>query len=348
MFKIWPLIKSPHHRVFLTLTATGRLHHELPNGSCLCANAGAVVWGKRGQLKCLTEAFHRVLKYVYLKGTVNKRMDNCIHTLLKYSRDKAFDRLAKLEKGKTSSRIKAIMDRHHSSQSLLLSCNVTKTSDTSWLVDSQTNTGSTYTVTLENEQCPFQCHISCSVCRVCIHMYSCTCADALVHGTICKHIHLTVQSMGPSKFARDDATKSSQITTILATVQQTETTTDPLLRQVRNKLSVLSACVNQYADRDTLLAINKHLSTCLSVVQLHKSNQPANKKLTQQRPFVSTKRKRGPARIRLAKPTPAEKESVKKLLSSPNPLLLTQTTIGKDTYVHTYTSVNMFILSQRN
>ena len=46
------------------------------------------------------EAFHRVLKYVYLKGTVNKRMDNCIHTLLKYSRDKAFDRLAKLEKGK--------------------------------------------------------------------------------------------------------------------------------------------------------------------------------------------------------------------------------------------------------
>ena len=52
------------------------------------------------------EAFHRVLKYVYLKGTVNKRMDHCIHVLLKYSRDKAFERLAKLEKGKTTSRIK--------------------------------------------------------------------------------------------------------------------------------------------------------------------------------------------------------------------------------------------------
>ena len=85
----------------------------------------------------------------------------------------------------------------------------------------------------------------------------------------------------------------------------------------------------------------------LSVVQLHKSNQPANKKLTQQRPFVSTKRKRGPARIRLAKPTPAEKESVKKLLSSPNPLLLTQTTIGKDTYVHTYTSVDVYPLTEK-
>ncbi len=28
------------------------------------------------------EAFHRVLKYVYLKGTVNKRMDSCIIALL--------------------------------------------------------------------------------------------------------------------------------------------------------------------------------------------------------------------------------------------------------------------------
>ena len=29
------------------------------------------------------EAFHRVLKYVYMKGKVNKRLDNCIYVLLK-------------------------------------------------------------------------------------------------------------------------------------------------------------------------------------------------------------------------------------------------------------------------
>ena len=37
------------------------------------------------------ESFHRVLKHVYLKGKVNKRIDKCIHTLLLYARDKAFD-----------------------------------------------------------------------------------------------------------------------------------------------------------------------------------------------------------------------------------------------------------------
>ena len=41
------------------------------------------------------EAFHRVLKYVYMKGKVNKRLDNCL--------DK--DRLIKIEKGKNTARI---------------------------------------------------------------------------------------------------------------------------------------------------------------------------------------------------------------------------------------------------
>ena len=36
------------------------------------------------------ESFHRILKYVYLKGRMNKRVDNLIHILMKVSRDKAF------------------------------------------------------------------------------------------------------------------------------------------------------------------------------------------------------------------------------------------------------------------
>ena len=54
------------------------------------------------------EAFHRVLKYVYLKGKVNKRLDNCIGILLKLARDKGFERIAKMEKGKISERITQI------------------------------------------------------------------------------------------------------------------------------------------------------------------------------------------------------------------------------------------------
>ena len=46
------------------------------------------------------EAFHRVLKYNFLKGKHNKRVDALIYALLEYLRFKSIDRLIKLEKGK--------------------------------------------------------------------------------------------------------------------------------------------------------------------------------------------------------------------------------------------------------
>ena len=54
------------------------------------------------------EAFHRVLKYVYMKGKVNKRLDNCIYVLLKLARDKGFESLVRIEKGKNTKRISMI------------------------------------------------------------------------------------------------------------------------------------------------------------------------------------------------------------------------------------------------
>ncbi|XP_065896991.1 uncharacterized protein [Dysidea avara] len=64
------------------------------------------------------EAFHRLLKHVYMKGKCNKRVDKCIHMLVKLERDKAFERLRKLEKGKISSRLTVIHKRHLASQKL--------------------------------------------------------------------------------------------------------------------------------------------------------------------------------------------------------------------------------------
>ena len=59
-----------------------------------------------------SEAFHRVLKIVYLHHKRNKWLDHLIHIVLKISRDKAFEQLQKLEKGKTSQRICEINKRH--------------------------------------------------------------------------------------------------------------------------------------------------------------------------------------------------------------------------------------------
>ena len=57
------------------------------------------------------EAFHHVLKYIYLNGKVNKRVDKCIHTLLKITRDKTFERLIKMTKGKKTKKITEIHKR---------------------------------------------------------------------------------------------------------------------------------------------------------------------------------------------------------------------------------------------
>ena len=226
------------------------------------------------------------------------------------------------------------MKRHHSSESLATSSVATATNNT-WIVSSQTCAGLTYTVTLENVDCPFKCHIKCSVCNICIHMYSCTCTDALVHGSICKHIHLTIQCMKQSNASYSihqpsSATIQNQVATILKTVQNPPSTHDHLVRQVRSKLSAISASINQLSSKETLLSINKHLSTCLSVIELQRRTPtPANKKLSQQRTFLSTKRKRAPARVRLAKPTSEEKQTIKLLLTAPHSYPLTQATIRK-------------------
>lgn len=139
------------------------------------------------------ESFHRVLKYVYLKGKVNKRMDLCINVLLRYARDKAFDRLLKFEKGKTTKRTSAIMHRHKLSLSLSTSL-VTRDKD-QWTVQSSTEPNTTYIVE-KLESCKKDCWIRCDKCQVCIHSYTCTCPDSLLHGMICKHVHLVIRSTG--------------------------------------------------------------------------------------------------------------------------------------------------------
>ena len=140
-------------------------------------------------------AFHRVLKYVYLKGTVNKRIDACISMLLRFARDKLFDCLQKLERGKNTSRLQLIANRHKSGLNMstnLVSINKFSTESLKWEVKSTTSSD-TYNVTQENKNCPYTCLLKCRLCSVCVHQFSCTCLDSLTRGTICKHVHLVMR-----------------------------------------------------------------------------------------------------------------------------------------------------------
>ena len=70
------------------------------------------------------EAFHRLIKVVYFQGKQNRRIDHLLYTLLKISRDKAFDRLTKLEKGKPTHQLCDINKRHKSWKMTVYKSNV--------------------------------------------------------------------------------------------------------------------------------------------------------------------------------------------------------------------------------
>ena len=137
------------------------------------------------------EAFHHVLKYIYLNGKVNKRVDKCIHTLLKITRDKTFERLIKMTKGKKTKKITEIHKRHLASHEMTME-SVIAIQERIWEVKSSRNERK-YMVALENLVSPEKCMLKCNECDICIHSFACTCQDYVVNGNMCKHIHLIVK-----------------------------------------------------------------------------------------------------------------------------------------------------------
>ena len=140
------------------------------------------------------EAFHRVLKVCYMEKKQNRRIDFLLHVLLKISRDKIFERFIKMQKGKSSHRICEISKRHRSAEKMTPSEMILSVSNGTWTIKSASLQQKYYSVHKESEVEKCTCKLRCNSCNVCIHQYSCTCMDFLIHSTICKHIHLVVIS----------------------------------------------------------------------------------------------------------------------------------------------------------
>ena len=138
------------------------------------------------------ESFHRVLKIVYLKSKQIRRVDCLMSVLLRFAKDKAFDQISKLEKGKFTHCIKEIVKQHRSAEEMRRKNNsdslVKNIDNSSWLVSSQSSEDKVYTVKSVLQEC--SCQLKCSLCNSCVHMYICTCADSHLQTTVCKHSHL--------------------------------------------------------------------------------------------------------------------------------------------------------------
>ena len=134
------------------------------------------------------ESFRRLLKIVYLDSKQNLRVDRLLAVLLRFAKDKAFECIQKLEKGKSSHRMKEILKRHKSALEMVSDGAAPhQESENSWQVHSQSSE-QVYTVTRVKREC--SCLLHCVDCHACIHMFTCFCANAHLQSTVCKHSHV--------------------------------------------------------------------------------------------------------------------------------------------------------------
>ena len=309
------------------------------------------------------ESFHRTLKHVYFKGKHNKRVDNLLVNLMKFSRNEVFNRLIRLTKGKQTTRQKLVGDRHSASLKISFD-DITKEEDT-YVVKSQTSNNHFYKITQVVEMCERNnCAMKCHDCFVCSHTFDCTCPDFLIKGAICKHVHLvkryidenapskkecnTVKTTGyaaaeitdtfrliaderPAKFEEYTTYKAKVVTQLHSLIKEVESCSSNNIEGMKLLNKQLTAASNTFQS----MMINKNLPKLIP-----NNNHPANKNIEIQGRFKSVKRKpKTTGRVRLAKPTSKEKEHFLAMLSQPN-------TTSTDDII--YTDDERFVLEHLN
>ena len=228
---------------------------------------------------------------------------------MKIARDKAFQRLQKLEKGKHTHRLGEINRRHKASLQMTSEIQEYHQSDSNmgWQVHSQQQQGILYTIRKLTDQC--DCKMRCSSCGICIHMYSCTCMDATIHTTICKHIHYIHMSItitmpshtmdaGSTSTCDDNAVNAEYFSRILSSGSSTHQTKlqlhsgiyrlQELTHQCTNNSILKAALGHVKAAISVMTAMDKHPQHILPLKRTYGPNKNSEK----QHRFLSTKKKR--------------------------------------------------------
>ena len=127
------------------------------------------------------ESFHNKLKTQKFKQKQNKRMDVLIETLEQIEAEYYLNLFTRktLNKDQAS---KDMITRHENSKNIDTKY-VSKITDDVFHVQSGT---SIYEITRVKASC--QCKVTCPDCKVCMHMYRCTCGDRAAKD-MCKHVH---------------------------------------------------------------------------------------------------------------------------------------------------------------
>ncbi|XP_054281155.1 uncharacterized protein LOC128998794 [Macrosteles quadrilineatus] len=266
------------------------------------------------------ENFNKVLKYCYLKGKKVKRLDKTLFAILNLIKDKLFDLIIKIEKGKLVRKLQCLRNRHKSSLSLDSEM-ITKLSDGIWQVLSSKNEEF---YTIKKIQNCTNCQLVCTHCKSCFHQYNCSCIDNSIRNNMCKHIHLLCRSMcGVEDEVSVGLTENQEDLIIDVDCESANKMEFTLLDELSENMPVacssssldekkkalleeLKAMVEESIEtEEELNLVKSHFKKLMPTLKaaklasarpLQKSDNPgfpANSKIEKQRRFLSTRKKRG-------------------------------------------------------
>ncbi|KAB0799012.1 hypothetical protein PPYR_06892 [Photinus pyralis] len=280
------------------------------------------------------ERMHETIKYIYLNGKVVKRLDKAINALMKFVRDKLFERLITLNKGKISSKLKDLRARHKTSEGMDLK--LVMVTEEGWEVPSAL-CQDLYKVEARKINCT--CKLVCQQCHACIHQYSCSCIDSSVKWNMCKHVHLVCRflndrkelevgniTQGPVPNASilqiDDgiSSKVEEEQKILAAISQNTSISEENLYDEKEKLKMevmeLIHDIDKISTREEISALKKlvgPIKPTLHAIRLQQSRDLQhsmgasskvhhNKNIKQQRRLFKTKKKTKKETVGLSNP----------------------------------------------
>ena len=270
------------------------------------------------------EAFHKVLKHIYMSGKVNKRIDVCLYHLSNLVKDKIFDRHTKLIKGGTSKKSSDIHNRHRNSFEVIKS--VHKLQDFEWSVTSSKNNKVMYEVKKIMLEPEHYCELRCRICSTCIHSYTCTCTDCIVRNNMCKHIHAVHMTENPSTSiqTRNESDILNEIESNSAVKELCTSRSENSDISLKNKINLMASLLDaNEVTEDTRQKLHKNIDCMLNLIQADmkqnqgkESKEPANKNIQQQTRFYSTKNKRK-AKEPMSKPSTSYQHSLVECITNP-------------------------------
>ncbi len=150
----------------------------------------------------------------------------CLYTpqLMKIKRDKCFERLTKLHKGKNTSSHVHINRRHKASLSMgIQSISKCEDKDCIWNVKSEDGKRE---YNKAQSQCKGDCFLKCTECNICIHSHECTCPDNFmkyrpISGSLSIIYSKTINYYRKLLVVRQDRTASNYMTNTIRHVLHT-------------------------------------------------------------------------------------------------------------------------------